>query len=566
MKKNKLMNFILVLFLLIIISLNVSAAGVHVANSEDWQDVYSVLLISSLENEKSIFLNSESIAAVTRTISTDYDLNIYESSDDSYIKNLESQLTSSGYNVLNSEKSSNFNLDLDPQNGKYLVMSEDNPRISISLGSLAVKENYWVLIVGEDSVNEIANRLEDASEVIAIGNFRRDYLEKLQPNFDEWINNNDLFKDSKDIAVKFGVGKNVVLADGSFIETEFFATGNPVLLSGPNKVLDDIFIFLQENRVESVVVVGNQLAVVGEQIRTKSNKEISVFVKYGQGDAYNTGKIYALTTFALPQPSIAIIVEKSTYNPSGEELIIYFKNLGNTGIYELTTLSVKNGNNEIGSASDEEVLFLGAQELFPVRYGVPLPVDEITDETIVEFYTSFGLHPTQLDTFLTSDGEYGPPYQTKLIVEDVGNDPSKLEVIDAVYYTNLKRVGITLLNNGTNDVYYTVKVQDLIVNGLSENLFKQDMVSAGQEKTTYIPVKLDKIDIEENTEFKLSVTYGSSSELLLKSIKENLPFKVLAGGLPLPIIIAIVLVVIAVLALIFVFKGKPKKGNKRRHN
>ena len=552
------------LFFLIIFSLNVCAEGVHVANSENWQDVYSVLLSSSLESDKAIFLNSESITSITRTISTDFDLNIYESSKNPHIKNLKGQLSSSGYVILNDKKTSNFNLELDPQNGKYLVMSEDNPRISISLGALAVKEGYWVLIVTEDSVGEIVNRLSDASEVIAVGNFRRDYLEEIQPYFKEWINNNDLFEDSKDIAVKVGMAKNIVLADGSFLETEFFSTGNPVLLSGPNKVLDDIFIFLQENRVENVVVVGNQLAVVGEQIRTKSNKEISVFIKYGQGDAYNTGKIYALTTFPLPQPLIAITVEKATYNPSGEEVIIYFKNLGNTGVYELTTFSVKNENQEIGSASDKEVLYLGAQELLPVRYDVSLPVDELTDETFVEFYTSFGLYPSQLDTFLTTEGEYGPPFQTKLLVEDVGDDSSILEIVDVAYYTNLKRVGVKVLNNGTSDVYYTVKIQDLIVNGLPENLFKQDMVKAGQEKTTYIPIKLDKIDIEENTEFKLSLTYGSSPELLLKSIKEDIPFKVLAGGLSLPIIIAIVLILIAITALIFIFKNKSTKKKKKK--
>ena len=68
-------------------------------------------------------------------------------------------------------------------------------------------------------------------------------------------------------------------------------------------------------------------------------------------------------------------------------------------------------------------------------------------------------------------------------------------------------------------------------------------------KTTYIPVELDKVDIQENTEFDLTVTYGNNEDFLFKNINLKYPFKTAGGmltglvagftgeGSPLPVII-----------------------------
>lgn len=565
MTKSKRVIFkLLILFLIAItITSGVTALEVSISNSKDWKDVYSIMLSSSLNDRRAIFTNSEALTAITRVLSIDNEVRIYESNNNQFIKNLDNQLDSAEYKVIDAQKSNSFNIDLDPENGKYYVISEDNPRISISLASLAIKDGAWVLIVTEDNLNEIEDRLSNAENVIAVGNFRRDYLEALEPHFTEWINHNDIFDDSKEIASRFGIKQNIVIADGSFLETEFFTTNNPVMLSGPNKILDETYAFISQNGVESVVVVGNQIAVVGEQIRSKSNKEISVFVKYGQGDAQNTGKVYALTIFQLPQSVLAFSVDKAAYDPTNEKLVVYFHNYGNTGLYELTTLAVKNGDRELASASDPEVVFLGGGEVLPVMYDITVPAEDIGDETEVEFYTSFGIYPSQLDNFLTMENEYGPPFRIKMDVEDLGNDPSVLNVLDVTYYKNLKRAGITLQNNGTNTVYYSAKIQNLIVNGLETNLFKEDKIAAGQTRISYIPVSLDKIDLEENSFFELTLTYGQDEEKMIKSIKEDVPFKAIAGGLPMPVIVGIVAVILIIAAVIFMFKKKGK-GNKSK--
>lgn len=558
--------FVFALFLLAVPQVG---ADVIVANSQDWSDAYSITLRASLDGIRGFFLNSDAVTSLTKMIAKSEPVRVYESSTDPFINNLHRQLSSVGYDAVLEQQSDEFNIELDPGTGKYFVISDDNPRISLSLAALAVKENAWVFIVDEDNLDDVVVALEDADSVVGVGNFRRALLEELEPLFTERINNNDIFVDSQELARRYGLGSNVVLADGQFLEMEFFETKSPVLVSGHNKILEDTYEFLEENDIESVVVVGNELAVVGEQIRTRSNREISVFVKFGQSDTSNSGRVYALTMYPLPKQTLALTVQQAVYDPQAKELVATFKNLGNAGIYMLSTITVKNDDAEIGTASDQEVVFIGAGETLPVRYPVILPADLIGDDTNVEFYTSFGISPTGLDAFLTMKNRYGPPFSLPLTLMEIEDDGTQLFIEEVAYYKNLKRVGVTVFNNGSETTYYSVKVTGLIVNGLEENLFKEDDISPGQTKTTYIPVELDAVDLQENEEFDVFMTYGADQSFQLKSIKARYPFKVTSGGGLTGFVtgtagtatgIALIVLIVIIVVLLLLAK-KRKRGN-----
>ena len=66
-KKRSIVLLLISLFIILSIS-SVSAIEISVVNSENWADVYSVMLYSTLENEHAFFLNSESISGITRII------------------------------------------------------------------------------------------------------------------------------------------------------------------------------------------------------------------------------------------------------------------------------------------------------------------------------------------------------------------------------------------------------------------------------------------------------------------------------------------------------------------
>lgn len=564
----------IILFTLFITFQSVSA-DVAVANSKDWVDVYSVLLSEAHQGKRAFFLNSDSITSLTKIMTKDQQVFVYES-DKPYIHNLHKQLSSVGYDASLKMSSNSLNLDLDPQTGNYYVISKDNPRISISLASLAVKNNAWVFIVDDNNVKEVVSRLKSASKVIGVGNFKRSLLDQLEPQFDKYVHNDDIFRDSQELVESYGVDKTLILADGAFLETEFFSSKNPVMLSGHNKILDDTYKFLKEHNVKSIVIVGNELSVIGEQIRAKSNKSISVFVKFGQSDTSNSGKVYALTMFPLPKPKLALTVSQALYDSKTNQIIATFENLGNTGIYELTTLSVKDKDGkELGESSNPESIYVAAGEKLPVIFkNLDIPIDKVKGSN-VEFYTSFGLYPSELDSFLTMKNKFGPPFSIPLSLTNIKEDASKIDVVDAAYYKGLKRVGVTIANAGNQTVYYNLKVNGLIVNGLERDFFKADSLKAGEEKVTYLPVELDKIDLEENTEFNLVVNYGEDKDLLIKNLNLKYPFTTKSGGMlsglvagvtgdgsPVPLIIVIVVIILAV--VIYLVIKKKNEGGRRK--
>ncbi len=521
---------ILVFFLLVLSISFVQAIDVSVANSNDWVDVYSVMLKSSLEGRRALFVNSDSASNFAKIISQQDSLHIYSSTITPYIDKLGAQLSAIGFDVQEEHVTTNFNYDLDPGTGNYILISLDNPRMASSVAPLAVKNSAWVFIVDKENAKTIAKKIKDAQSVIAVGNFGRDVLKKIQPRFTSWIHTGDVFEDSQEIAKLVGLNKTVVLTDGSFLEAEFFASNNPVLLSGPTRLFSKTFTFLEQNNIQSVVVIGNQLAAIGEQIREKSDKKIHVFIKFGQGDTENSGSIYALSMFPLPLPRVNLIVQQAIYNPSTKTLIATFKNTGNVGVYELSTLVIKNKDAELASVSLPDATYIAGGELLPITTKVNIPLEQITNNTVVEFYTSYGMTSSALDKYLTQDGTFGNPLTLPLTLQTIQDDGTLLYVLDSAYYKGIGRVGITLQNPTTIDAHVAVKVEDIIINGLQKTLYKEDVIPAGQTKIVYLPAKLDRIDLQENKQLNIVISYGKDASLLLKTLQTTHPFKIIAGG------------------------------------
>ncbi|MFT4307897.1 MAG: hypothetical protein ACMXYM_00815 [Candidatus Woesearchaeota archaeon] len=543
----------------------VTADTIAVSDSREWTDVYSVLLHSTMNDGRAVFLNSETLTGLLRTVSERATIEVYESSERPFVRNTAQKLRSAGYTVADDTRSASFNLDLDPQNGRYFVISEDYYRIGVAVAPIAVAEDRWVLIANDRNIDEIAQRLEGAQSVVAVGSFRRDLLSRIEGTFDEWIREDSVFAESQILADRYDSHSNIILADGFSIESEFFTAKSPVIIVGYNRVSEQTYEWILSRDVRSVVVIGNRLAVVGEQIRERSERRIGVFIKFGQSDTQASGRIYALTMFPLPQPLLGLTIQRAVYDPSTEELIAFFENIGNIGLYETTTISVKTGDEEVAAVSDDEINYLGTGEVFAKRYPVSIPIDRIDDSTVAEFFTSFGLTPSELDTFLTMENRFGPPFTIPLTVETVDAGDVSLELVEAAYYPRLGRVGVTIKNTGSEQAHYNVRVQQILVNGLPTDLFSQDRIRAGEEKTTYLPVRLDEIDMQENDVLSIDILYGASQDALLLRITEDVPFQTKSGGLLAGLVTGgagaavaglIALLVIAALGMFFYVKTR----------
>ena len=97
LSKRLFITLLLVVILLATIG-GAQAANVHVANSKDWVDVYSVLLYSALEDDdRAFFLNSESQRTLLRVINADDTIYVYPSENAPFTPFLAEQLSSQGY-------------------------------------------------------------------------------------------------------------------------------------------------------------------------------------------------------------------------------------------------------------------------------------------------------------------------------------------------------------------------------------------------------------------------------------------------------------------------------------
>lgn len=544
--------FLIALFVIFVVSLTsmVSAADLSLVNSKDWIDVYSVSLAAAFRDERTNYVTSESLLATSKTFTQDTQLKIFESSSRPYIPSISSQLTSASYSLTSTTESNNFNLDLDIRSGSYILISDANFRSSIAAASYAVRKNAWVLFVNENNVGDVVDRIQGSANVLALGQFPRSVKTAITPYVTRTINNDNIYTDTQELAKDFGITDTVTLADGANLEAEFFLTKNPVLLSGFNKILDDTYDFLVKENVKSVIIVGNQLSVVGEQIRSRSQKKISVFIKFAQSDTKNIGSIFALTFFPLPQPVLSINITKAVYDPQKKQVVAYFENLGNSGAYFLSTITLRQNSDEIGTLSAPKTIYIAAGEKLPVFLDYSINQQFLSQPIRAEFYTSFGVSPSELDSFLTLENKFGPPFSIPLEIEAVNFEDLSLQITDGAYYSSLKRIGVTVLANSTKPIFYTVKVNGLIVQGLKSDFAKSDSVGAGKTKTSYMSARLDDVDLEENTVIPVTITYGIAADQQFQTISASLPFRVESSNMTLYLIIAVIIVVLIIVVLL----------------
>ncbi|MFP4645504.1 MAG: hypothetical protein ACLFNB_02555 [Candidatus Woesearchaeota archaeon] len=517
--------FLLIPFVLLLLIGVVQANPVHVANSHDWKDAYSVMLHASLEgNERSYALSSHSVERLTDGVSSEDTVKIYQSATP-YVEELEQELKRRGYPVGHVTESSNLNLELDPKTGSYFVISSENPRLTPSLAPLALQRKGWVLFVNETNAQAVSSRLETANEVIAVGEFKRDVLKHISHSFTDRINTGMVYADSQELAERFGTDSTIMLSDGSYLESDYFTDKMPVLITGREKMSDSTFSFLNSMSIDSVVVVGMPHATIGNQVRRASDGTIRVLVKFGESDKENSGVVNSLSLFPLPSSRISLVVTDALYDHTDDELVVTYHNTGSTGTYVFSTISINQDDSEIGSVSDKDSQFLAPGERLSVRYNITLPPQSLVRESNAVFYTSYGHYKTHLDSQLTANNSAEQPFSIPLTIKNFTQDTTQVQIEDIVYRTDKEEVKITLYNNGSEDANASVTIKDVIINGLEKTLNEKTTVKSGRKEVINIPASLDRIDLKENDRFSLRVTYGASDNMMSKRIEQQYPFK-----------------------------------------
>ncbi len=560
----------------------ISLATTVIINSKDWSDVYSGILFSRFKGYDVYFMNSPSAQWIFTTIPTTEKIKIIESSNP-FTPNLDALLKSKGYPDVETIKINDGSVDLygELTNIKgFYVVEKDDPYAAISIGPLSQIDRFWVFIVDNKNVKEITSIIsKENKKVILVGFFRNSIKNLLKSYASEEITGESKFELSKKIAERFLKERSVnsiVFTDGKYLVKEFFPSGKtqvsqpvPILIFGTNLLPKGTVEWLESHGIRTCIFYDPRLFYLGSQIREKSKeigKPIAVITAYmgvAQPGRWSS-EVYALPMFPLPVGNVSLNITDVFYDPSEKAIFITFHNYGETGLFELTSFKVLNNGREIASGSDENPVFIGAGEFLTIKYGDITIAPEHFNNTIVEFYTSYGEFPQSMDNYLTNRGRFGPPLTRMLKVKEI-RDESKIEVEGVTYYKFYKRIGVEIVNVGKKPTYLVIKFPSIIVDGIPKHLYSRVYYMSGDKRIFYIPIQLSDIDIQDNENIKVIVDYGERKDLLVKSFQGTYKLKV--KSLPttyLAIYIAIGVAAIVSVILIVVKKMKKKKKRRRK--
>ncbi len=542
----------------------VVSAKIVVINSEDWKDVYYGIMYAQYENLPVYFANSPNPAGLFNILPKDRVI-LIESSSKPFIPNLEAQLKMRGFVIDQKIVLKTPYRDLMPSDIKsFYVVEEDFPYLSIPTGALARATNSWVLIVNDANVNDVAGLLASAKKVVLVGKFKRSIENVISKYATERIDANNKFALSAKIGeefLKIKKTQQVLIADGKYLEPEMLKGACPVLLVGTNKLPEEILDFIKSNNIRTVVVIGMQLTYVGEKIREETHKKVAVFIKYGMATPGVSKQIYALTMMPLPQPVIKLAILQAIYDPDAKKLMIEYENRGNTGVFLFTTFRVLKNGKELASGGDEQPVFIGAGERLWKSYDISLT--ELTGNITVEFYTSYGESPENLDSYLTQHGKFGPPYSLPLKISKIA-DASEVELEKLVYYKGRKEFGVKIKNTGSVKAAVIAKLLDVKINGIPQSLSSRVcFLTPGEEKEVFIPAELDDTDLEENKRVKVEIDFGEKEDRIVKSKIKTLELEIVEG-LPIFVYAAGIGIVIVLCAVVLKKHRKKDYGYKYR--
>lgn len=530
-----------------LILLTGQTAGITVVNSQDWGDVYSGMQ-HNYENtdDRPYFVRSPQATGVLRIMPEGESITIIQSEENPMSENLEARFESNGYNVEETVEVNNANTELIPEDTEdFIIVSEDYPSASIAAAPLAETTDAWVLIASNDNLDEIQSTVSEAEgNVWMVGTFNREIEETLTSYATEKIIDSNRFNLSVKLAQEFTErnpeNSRAIITGGRFLESDLIRGRHPVLLSGTNLISEPVREFLFEDpkhQIDSTIMIGNQMTSVGEDIRDRNvtrngeetEEKISVFVKYGQARG-DSSSIYALSLFPIPQGDINLSISEVRYSPEEKEMYITYDNTGKSKMYELTSFRVMNQGEEVASGSDNEPVFLGGEDSRTVSYSVDLGAEEYRNAE-VEFSTSFGETSDNLDTYLTQSDEFSPPVRKDLTVEEV-SDRSNVSLKSASYIKDLERIEVKVENTGNTTAYSSVHLMEVSVKGKEES-FETGIkeLGPGESESFYVPVKLDRIDVQENSEIDTAVNYGEREDLLVNLERKEIDLQVKQGPL-----------------------------------
>ena len=552
-KRKGIMKKILIAIMVFAVLFSASALADEPAriltNSQDWKDVYSVMLYGSLLNKNTNFLVSERHAnIILGQIPNSEHLWVFTSTRAPFVLGYEAFLKSRSYSV-EEFRPANINLDMAERTGvkNFIIVDDSYGYNAISVAPYAVASSSFVIFADENNANTVTSFLNEqgAQEVMIYGQVNRevkDALAQFSPEIinkggDRFANNIEIVKRYQDIKH----AKQAILTNGEFIEKEIMSGIEPVIFIGTD--------YVKGSDIQVGILIGNELVGTATFIRRQIG--ISVFVKFAQGSRQPQGaisQVEALDMFYLPVYNVNLEFDSMKYNRATNKLEVTLKNTQDQAAYFIGTYTLVMEDGTRIAVGDTEPVFIDGNELKTLIYDAEnLPEGQLQ----ASIFIIYGESVNSLEK--TIERDIGSVETVRVIDNcQVAINSLSLNARRSLFYVEIE-------NTGAATCYVDLELVDVVVAGESYIMGHEgvEKLEPGEKKSLKVKgdPQLIAEDIEDNPEVKVRAFYGERETSLVKVIEGTFELVLSKGDYVFYTLIAIIILLI----LLILWKRRKKK-------
>ncbi|HLC49891.1 MAG TPA: hypothetical protein VJI97_00515 [Candidatus Nanoarchaeia archaeon] len=564
----KYFAFAALFLILLLSSVLVSAQEIPdriLSNSEDWRDVYSVVLYGNLIGSTSGFLVSDRHATlILNSIPAGSNVLAVSSKKIPYVVGYKNLLQGKGYTA-DEWVFDNVNLELAKKLStinNYIVIDDSYGYNAVAVAPYAVVTKSYVIFADKDNYRDVDSFLgtKKIGKLVIYGNVDREVKNALAKYNPETINKEgDRFLNNIEIVKKYQEikhSKQAVLTNGEFIEQEIMSGSEPIVFIGTNNVPDAVKEYIQGSDIQVGVLIGNELVGTATTIRRQLG--ISVFVKFAQGARDPQGaisQVEALDMYYLPLYSIKLEVVSIKYNKATNKLEVTLKNPGEQAAYFIGSYGIDGPDGSKQTVGDIGAIFIDGGETKTMVYDV----DAIAEGAIsVDVFVIYGESKGSLEKEIRSRLDV----QSVRVLDECDVTLSQDETMS--FSKRSKYFGIEVENTGGVDCYVDAELIDVVVAGQKNNFAMEggaQLVSAGSKKTLKVKVdSLEEEDLADNEKVKLRVYYGERENALVR-VKEAV-FQIVLEKIDYLFYSLIIIIILLLFLVVWKRRKKKKDENK----
>jgi hypothetical protein len=524
--------FIIVVLLLAFISTASSQQPtIYISNSADWQDVYSVMLYSSISDATGYFLvSTRHSTLLINQLNRNSNAVVATSSNRPYVVGYKAVLESRGFSGVEEIRANSLNLELarrlPPAVNDFIILDDSYGYNAISVAPYGALSKTYVLFANRRNINQVHAYLasRNVNSLIIYGQVDREVKERLEDYNPETINEGDRFLNNQKIVDKYQEAhkrihgapkKQAILTNGEFIEQEIMSGLEPVVFIGRANVPDQVRQYIKASDIDIGILIGNEL--IGSATFIRRELGISVFVKFAQSarqPASTISPVEDLDRFYLPRYMLELDVFRIRYNRLTQKIEVTYQNMVDLSAHLKGTITLRSGDlTQI--LGDEDAVFIDKSQFKTIIYDAKSdgsPISPMQGEITAEVFTLFGESKKSLEYTL----------RKTVVVETVDiADNSNIELRRVLYDKRTGTFLVDVVNTGEVDVFVDLELVDMLVN--------DELITAGAGKVTFIrkgasamievPIALSEQDLMNNPRIRVRAYYGERERSLVNIVE-----------------------------------------------